>query len=538
MIRKTGDNLIGQQLGDYEVTGLLATGGMARIYLGTDVKLGRQVAIKVLTQDMLDADKTLTERFKREAQAIASLDHSNIIPIYQYGEHDNCYFLAMKFVRGEDLASEMNGLQRQGLLMEPRRMLHILGQIADALDYAHAHGIIHRDVKPSNILIDKTGHAVLTDFGLVLRQQVDKTMGTAFGTPRYISPEQALASERAVPQSDIYSLAVIVYESVTGSAVFKVDTAMQLALSHISEPPPPPSRVNPNVSRPVEREILKALDKSPKKRHETAREFIEALREAYGDALDTPASPSPEIARSSTPVMSSKPDMEKLLAEKQARQAAGEDSQTHVVPPPFKIRIAEGRLKIAVALLVVLLVGGGLLMLTTSGGDPTTTPPPATNPALAATSATDTPATNTIADEDTPAPPIILEGGEPVTLVYSFEALVLRNDGAVPLAVSDLVIARADDTARFAGNRIQRQVVPPGECVVMLLQGRPVDLPADAGCSQRHGEFLLDTAALFWRIGEFDVFQVRLGEHLVAACPAVQRGGQQSCAFDWPALAE
>ena len=144
--KKSTDDLVGKQLGDYKLVDKLATGGMAKIFVGEDVKLGRQVAIKVLTEDILEADSTLTERFQREARAVANLDHDNIVPIYQYGEEDDLYFIAMKLIRGEDLADELNRLNRQKKLIAPNRMLAILKQVANALDYAHGKGIIHRDV--------------------------------------------------------------------------------------------------------------------------------------------------------------------------------------------------------------------------------------------------------------------------------------------------------------------------------------------------------------------------------------------------------
>jgi len=257
--RTTKDRMIGRQLGHYQLTELVAAGGMARIYKGTDTKLQRVVAVKVLMHDASDTDNTLATRFRREAQAIASLEHPNIIPIYHYDETEDLYFLAMKLIEGSDLAKEISALRRRNQKMDIRRALRIMEQVAGALDHAHSKGVIHRDVKPSNILLDKDDNAVLTDFGLVLRAS-DSTMGTAFGTPRYIAPEQAIASEKAVPQSDTYSLAVVMYEIVAGQTPFTGDTPMEIALSHISDPPPPPSTFSSDIPREVEREILRALE--------------------------------------------------------------------------------------------------------------------------------------------------------------------------------------------------------------------------------------------------------------------------------------
>lgn len=281
----TPPDLVGRTLGDYKLLSKLASGGMAHIYIGEDIKLGRRAAIKVLTPEMAGGDDVLKERFEREARAIAQLEHDNIVPVYQYGEADNLYFIAMRYIEGKDLSDLMKEHKAQRSFMDMRLALHILYQVARALDYAHSHDIIHRDVKPSNVLLGDAGDgnykAVLSDFGLVLRQNVDQTLGTAFGTPRYISPEQATDSQSVVPQSDIYSLAVIVYEIATNEALFKGSTPMEVALAHITEQPKPPRLFNQDIPANAQNEILKALNKNPQKRHSSAREFIKALRAAY-----------------------------------------------------------------------------------------------------------------------------------------------------------------------------------------------------------------------------------------------------------------
>lgn len=339
------DNLVGIQLGDYKLTRKLTSGGMSYVYLGVDEKLDRRAAVKLLTADISGADTTLAERFKREAKAIAALEHDNIITIYQYGEspeHD-LYFIAMRFVDGHDLADELNALHRKGQRLGINRALKILEQVAAALDFAHKAGIIHRDIKPSNILIDKNDKAYLSDFGLVLRQSVDQTLGTAFGTPRYISPEQATDSQLAVPQSDIYSLGIIVYEIVTGQTPFKGATPMEMAISHITEKPRPPREINAEIPVAVEREILKALEKDPDKRHQTAGEFIRALRRAYNmsaneasiteiDATTAATMPANPKAAQSTPVMSDA-DMKAAV---QAQKSIADADEPTITPVPVQ----------------------------------------------------------------------------------------------------------------------------------------------------------------------------------------------------------
>src|SRR5690606_6084753 len=293
------DPLIGKQLGDYRITSRLASGGMARVYKGMDYKLQRPAAIKVLELHTADHDQTITARFKREARAVAALEHPNIIPIYQYGEDEatGVYFLAMKLIKGRDLANELRRLRKtKSQLMDVDRALHIMAQIASALDYAHSQEIIHRDVKPSNILIDKDDHAVLTDMVLVLRVSSETTMGTAFGTQRYIATEQATSSDKAVPQSDIYSFAVILYELLAGQTPFNGDSPMEIALAHLSDPVPPPTTINPDIPEAVEKELLRALDKDPAKRHKTAVSLIEAVKRGYQEQSQAGAKPAAALS--------------------------------------------------------------------------------------------------------------------------------------------------------------------------------------------------------------------------------------------------
>jgi serine/threonine protein kinase len=274
-------DLIGRQLGDYVIERQIAIGGMAAIYLGRDPKLDRCAAVKVLLPDIAGHDETLKTRFEREARAIARLEHDNIIPIYQFGQQDGLYFLAMRYVEGDDLGSVLANYQQQGQLMPFERALGILEQVAAALDYAHSKGIIHRDVKPSNVLLAANDRVYLSDFGLVLYATGDQTLGTAFGTPRYIAPEQAADSALATPKSDIYSLGVIVYEIVTGQRLFRGNTPLEIAISHIRDAPQPPRVYNPMISAWMQQVILRALEKDPNARPATASAFISELRAAY-----------------------------------------------------------------------------------------------------------------------------------------------------------------------------------------------------------------------------------------------------------------
>ena|GEM_PF-617913 len=312
------ENMVGRKLGDYTIERKLAVGGMAHIYLGRDAKLERMAAIKILSRDMLN-DSVMAQRFEREARAIAKLEHESIIPIYQFGEQDGQYFLAMRYVEGRDLAQEVNDLRQRGKLMDVRRALTILEKVAAALDYAHRNNIVHRDIKPSNVLLGAGDKVYLSDFGLAMLSS-DKTLGTAFGTPRYISPEQATDSLKTVPQSDIYSLAVMVYEILTGALLFDAPHPLEVALAHVTQQPKPPRTHNPAIPAQAQEEILKSLSKDPHKRHQTAMEFIQSLKSAYDNAFkdnastvpfasddfetppELPASPPTNTGRSTPPV--------------------------------------------------------------------------------------------------------------------------------------------------------------------------------------------------------------------------------------------
>jgi serine/threonine-protein kinase len=287
---RLNDPLLGKTLGDYHVTRLLAEGSSARIYVAEDRHLKRSAALKVLTPDKVDADPSLPARFEREAHILASLDHPHIIPIYQYGEQDGVAFLAMKLVRGRDLAQELKALYNSSSTLTTSRLITILRQVADALDYLHARGIIHRDVKPANILLDGKDRAMLTDFGLVMNPSIESTLGKAFGTPRYISPEQALSSRQAVPQSDVYALGVIAYEVLTGHQPFTGDTAMAVALNHVTQPPRPPRQLNPQIPPTAEAALLRVLNKEPASRQASAGAFVDAIAAAYPAETPTAAS--------------------------------------------------------------------------------------------------------------------------------------------------------------------------------------------------------------------------------------------------------
>ncbi len=275
------DPLIGTKMGDYSIQSLLGRGGMARVYKGYDENLDRYAAVKVIDAHLIAGDEReeYYARFQREARSIARLNHPNIVGIFQFGEVDTNYYMAMVFLEGEDLRQILKAHAAQNTFLADDLILSVITDMAKALDYAHKQGVIHRDVKPSNIVVTPDGKSVLTDFGLALSLN-EGTIGNTFGSAHYIAPEQAVSSAQAVPQSDLYSLGIVLYEMLTGRVPFDDASAMSVALKHLSDPPPPPSLHNPTVSPRVEQVLDKLLSKEPGDRYQTGEDLVGALERA------------------------------------------------------------------------------------------------------------------------------------------------------------------------------------------------------------------------------------------------------------------
>jgi serine/threonine protein kinase len=272
------DPLIGQQLANYRIEKLLGHGGMAKVYLGWDVTLQRSVAIKVIDERFRD-DSNYSERFLREARTMATWKHPNIPQVYNAGEEEGVLFFAMEYIRGQNLAQLLRQRLALGELLSYAEVLQIGRAVAEALDYAHQTGVVHRDVTPSNVVLGEDGRVILMDFGLAL-DVTHGTRGEVFGTPHYIAPEQVRSSAEAVPQTDLYALGVMLYEMLTGVVPFDDPSPASLAHKHITDEPPPPSKINPEIGSRVEAVLLTALRKDPGKRYQSGKQLMEALEEA------------------------------------------------------------------------------------------------------------------------------------------------------------------------------------------------------------------------------------------------------------------
>ena len=256
--------------GRYRVRSLIGSGGMADVWLADDLHLPRRVALKVL-HDHFARDEEFISRFRREAEAAAGLQQVNIVSIFDRGQVDHTYYIAMAYLEGRTLRDLIN------FGLTPTESVAIVRQILEAAGFAHRHGVIHRDLKPMNVIVDATGLATVTDFGIARAGLSEITeAGSVLGTVNYLSPEQAEGYEVG-PPSDLYSVGVILYECLTGRVPFEGDTAVAVALKQLSEQPPAPSAWNPDVSPALDAVVMTALRREPYERFQDAESFIAAL---------------------------------------------------------------------------------------------------------------------------------------------------------------------------------------------------------------------------------------------------------------------
>ncbi len=283
--------MIGKTLGSYRVIEQIGMGGMANVYKAYDPNTDRYVALKVLPE-RLSADPDFRKRFRREAKAIAKLEHLHILPIFAYGEEDDFAYLVMRYIETGTLSERV---ERGPLSLDAADRL--LGQIASALDYAHERGILHRDVKPSNVLLDEHGNSYLTDFGIakIVEATIDLTGDSILGTPKYMSPEQCRGEKNLTPATDIYSLGIVLFEMLTGRPPFEAETPIAVIHMQLHEPLPLPRSLRPDLPEEVEKVILKALAKEPEQRYESAQRMAEAFQKAVQRHTPTFAErPAPE----------------------------------------------------------------------------------------------------------------------------------------------------------------------------------------------------------------------------------------------------
>ncbi|HXV43844.1 MAG TPA: protein kinase [Anaerolineae bacterium] len=375
------EELTGKQLGSYQVVAPLGEGGMAAVYKAYQPGMERYVALKILPRHFAN-DPQFAARFDQEAKVLAKLQHPHILPVFDFGQADGYTYIVMPFLQSGDLTDLLAG---QSLPLGQIRRL--ISQVGDALDYAHSRGLIHRDVKPSNVLLDERGNCLLTDFGIAKIVEGSSKLtvtGGIIGTPAYMSPEQGMG-EKVDGRSDIYALGIMLYEMATGRVPYQAETPMAVMIKHLNDPLPPPRRLNPALPEAVEQVILKALAKQPQDRYATAGEMVRALQAAIPEIIADEKTPENEPATL-------------LSAEPALATVKPEAAQTSAVRGS-----APANLLWLLAAAAAIVVIGGLIFLAVGGNGqsgPTATPPPTSQ-----VEAGPGPPTEAIATADTPSTP-------------------------------------------------------------------------------------------------------------------------------------
>ncbi|MEZ4469660.1 MAG: protein kinase [bacterium] len=325
--------------GKYEILTEIERGGMGVVYRGHDVTLNRKVAIKVLPEHF-NANPDVVARFKREARALASLDHPNIVPVYAIGQHERCYYFAMKYLEGRTVADELKVMRdRGGPFFDEHAVVHVLTEVARGLGHAHRRGLVHRDIKPSNIMVGPDRHITIMDLGIVKQQGGGTPLtraGVVFGTPEYMAPEQAQGQSAPDPTTDFYALGIVAYEMLVGEPPFHGPTPIEVVLRHIQEEPVPIDRRRPDVNPELQSIIFRMIAKAPQARFQTAEEVLAALGAV---ALG----PAPAIRGRRSVSIAPDPELDASLDAPLGGSLARLSDRPALIPPPAEGLPAPGR---------------------------------------------------------------------------------------------------------------------------------------------------------------------------------------------------
>jgi serine/threonine-protein kinase len=499
--------LLGKTLGKYQVSEHLGHGGMAEVYLGRQLNLERQVAIKVLHPFLADETGFVT-RFQREARIVATMRHPNIVQVYDFDhneEHD-IYYMVMEYIQGPTLKAR---LEENNIDVE--EAVFIAASIADALDYAHRREMVHRDIKPGNIMFTDEGQPVLADFGIARMLSLTglTASGAMVGTPAYMAPEIG-SGESGIAASDIYSLGVVLYEMATGRLPFEAEVPMGLVMKHINDPVPSPSQLNPDISSELEEAMLGALAKKPQDRFDNAGKMATALREAMGHppGYTTPRPSKRKRANKLSPTRRTPPShwlsggSENLDVEEEPVPEAKSNTGR-----PFLLRA----LTFVVILLLAGVLGVGIWLASTQQlsrlgavlpllnrttpttpeptrviAEATTAPPTATAPPSATSTPTATPVPSTPTptldpayDYDAEVVRVVLTPDEaeayPETPLLAY--ITLRNEGNAPWPEGTR-LAFIQGAQMGAPSSLGLESLPPGGDIQILL---PLQAPAEPG---------------------------------------------------------
>lgn len=478
--------------GRYQLISTIGGGGMAQVYQARDLVLGRLVAVKVL-REQYASDPNFVMRFQREAQAAAKLAHPNIASVYDVGEENGLHFIVMEYVAGETLRERIS----RSAPMAPDDAVQIGAQIASALEYAHRNGLIHRDIKPGNVLIMPDGTVKVVDFGIA-KGATDLSLtgaGLALGTAAYFSPEQA-KGDRVLPQSDLYALGVVLYEMLTGRLPFQSDTDVGMAFKHISDTPTPPRQLVPSIPPQLNAIVMKAMAKDPAQRFASAAQMEQALRNyaAFGAqhtaAMGTVPAPAPvappQYARPpAAPVL---PPVRPIQAQVQPVGGGSNACLTWVIGLVLLLAL------LGAAFIAATALPGLVNQATPTSGPPIIVPtarpttavaPPSETPAPAAPTPTTAPAL----PSETPVPPTPAPALAPVP---NFVGLSFDQAQNVAGSVGLQVVNVAQEPSDQAVGTVIRQSVAPG---TPLAQGSQVNLTVSSGPPQVIMPNLINTDA-------------------------------------------
>jgi serine/threonine protein kinase len=540
------DSLIGHQLANFRIERLLGRGGMAKVYYGWDVKLERPVAVKVINEHYR-YDLAYTERFLREARAVATWNHPNILHVYHAGDENGIFYFAMEYVRGLDLGQINQRYANASELLPLADVLKVGHAVASALDYAHLRGVIHRDVKPSNVLVSDDDRIVLADFGLALTVS-HGTIGEVFGSPHYISPEQARNSAETVPQSDLYSLGVMLYEMLVGVLPFDDPSPASLALMHLTQEPPAPRAVNPSISLAVQAVLLKALRKSPEERYQTGRELVDALEHALlvadpadtqpvtmplplGTHLTQPSRTLSKISMAEKVTASTLKSKTPLISGEitSLRSDGSPQPGLSVRSPVIKIGAGCAVVVLAAVFLTILIMGvtsaliwsanlakatsvvgntssleTPLAAITPTGAISPTLDQPADIPGIISGTQTTSPSlthvlTSTPAQTETPTLTPTRDLGLTINLLlakYKDDSLIVVNEGLIPLPLEPLLLKNS--IGEVSGQAWEVDLLQEGECVAAWKDtGRP-KRPEEVDCKIVGKRLEFEAGDRFW----------------------------------------
>ncbi len=410
-------NLVGQTIGRYRILEHLGEGGMAEVYKAYQPSLDRHVAIKVM-HAFLARDADFLGRFEREAKSVAALQHPNIIQVHDFDVHNGMPYMVMEFVAGGTLKNHFEKLARANQSPSLAETVRIVREVGRALAYAHQRGMIHRDVKPANVLMGSGGRVILSDFGIakILSGPSFTMSGTTVGTPSYMSPEQSLG-QPGDHRSDIYALGVVLYQLSTGQLPYVADTPMAVMLKQVNEPLPPPRSVRPDLPESLERVILKAMAKNPADRFQTAEEMLAHLDNLETAARLAPVAPAPPAPPAPT---------SGLRPPEGATMYTASSAPPTGTPPPVAPPKAKGQpwfialLSVPVLLVLCLVFGAGGLALA-AGMGMFNTPEPTAIPTRRPTRTPEPTAVPTGRPTRTPAPTTTAEAQAGVLLEDDFE---------------------------------------------------------------------------------------------------------------------